>query len=181
MASWLQRLIGQKPAVESKPRPGIAFKSEPRMPTVKFDASSVTKPIQQAIRKHIDSLPEVGKRDRSRVYEAALQCVSAGGNLPILCEALGKVEGLHPNRAAALAGWIQRRAMAQITDQRQATTGITHAVWLHAGHCGTHEAAHQAVAGQRYEVGRGLLLERTWTLPGETEGCKCASRAVLPI
>ena len=190
--SWLQRLLGTDRPTPSPQPASSQGKPRPKMPTVAFDSASASKSVRENVRKHIERLPEVGKKDRARIYDAAMLCILAGGDMKVLCDVLRSVEDMPTSRVVPLATWIERRAMAQITDERQRATGIKQAVWMHAGCCqkdwsdptpedASQERAHAEANGKTYSVGKGLLLNDKWTLPGNEEACKCVSRSVVPF
>jgi hypothetical protein len=162
------------------------------VPTVKFDASTVSKSVKAKLRKNIELLEDLGKKNVPQIYEAALLCVLAGGDLHVLFTALMKIEGMSKGRAAEIAHALHRKAKAQIDRERQVSLGITHATWMYANapcmkdpsHPAPadvqRDAAHCSANGKQYEVSKGLFVHGKWTWPGVEEGCKCASRSILP-
>jgi hypothetical protein len=85
-----------------------------------------------------------------------------------------------------------REAHVKARREQQASIGITHAIWLYSNapcmkdpHHPTAEdiqqdAAHRAANGQRYEISNGLFVDGKWTWPWVEEGCRCATRSVIP-
>jgi hypothetical protein len=188
--SWFRRLLPQV----SKPTK-IAVRPEQSwntMPTVTFDASTVSKSVKSNLMKNIRQIEDVRKKHVQEVYEAGLSCVLAGGNLHVLFTALMKIEDLSKDRAAEIARSLQKKAKAQIDRERQASLGITHAVWMYSNapcmNDPSHppipqlqqDYAHSLANGKPYEVSKGLFIDNKWTWPGVEDGCKCTSRSILP-
>ena len=191
---WLRRLLQSviKPAETKRGySPSVRHASE-AMPTVKFDPSTVSKSVKADLRRNIELLDDLGKRHVPLIYEAALDSVSAGRDLNVLFLALMKIEGMSKRRAAEIARSLNNKATAIINRERQASLGITHAKWMYANapcmrdpnHPSAAEvqrdAAHSAANGKKYEIDKGLFVDGKWTWPGVEEGCKCASRSILP-
>ena len=192
--SWLRRLLQTptKPTeVKKDYSPSVRFAME-AMPTVKFDPSRVTKRVKADLRRNIESLADLQKKQIPQIYEAALHSVLAGRDMYSLCMALMRIEGMTKGRATEISRSLHNKATAIINREQQASLGITHAKWLYANapcmrdpnHPSAAEvqrdAAHCAANGKRYEISKGLFVDGKWTWPGVEEGCKCASRAVLP-
>jgi hypothetical protein len=173
----------------SHSRPGQGQRA---IPTVKFDSATVGRSVKANLRTNIESLDDVGKEHIRPVYEAALGCVLAGGDLHVLSVALMKIEGMPKERAAEIARSLHSKAKAQIDRERQASLGITHAKWMCSNAPCMRDPVHRMVAdvqqdsahrlanGTRYEISKGLFVDGKWTWPGVEEGCKCSSRAILP-
>lgn len=163
------------------------------MVTVKFDPSTVSESVKASLRRDIESLDGLGSEHVRGVYDVALRSILAGRDLHLLVTALTTIEGVPRKRAAEIARFLHNRASAQINRERQASLGITHAIWLypnapcmkdprHPTEGGIRQdAAHRAAAGQRYEISKGLFVDGKWTWPGVEEGCRCSSRSVLPF
>jgi hypothetical protein len=192
--SWLRRLLQPviKPAeVKRGYSPSVRYALE-AMPNVKFDPSTVSKSVKADLRRNIELLDDLGKKHVPQIYEAALGSVSAGRDLNVLFLALMKIEGMSKGRAAEIARSLNNKATAIINRERQASLGITHAKWMYANapcmrdpsHPSAAEvqrdAAHCTANGKKYEIGKGLFVDGKWTWPGIEEGCKCASRSILP-
>jgi uncharacterized protein with gpF-like domain len=162
------------------------------MPTVKFDPSTVSKSVKADLRRNIESLDGLEKKDVARIYDAALLSVSAGRDLNQLSMELMNIDGMTKGRAAEIARSLNSKATAIIDRERQTSLGITHAKWMYANapcmrnpsHPSAAEAqqdsAHHLANGKRYELSKGLFVDGKWTWPGVEEGCKCVSRSVLP-
>lgn len=192
--SWLRRLLQTptKPTeVKKDYSPSVRFAME-AMPTVKFDPSRVTKRVKADLRRNIESLADLQKKQIPQIYEAALHSVLAGRDMYSLCMALMRIEGMTKGRATEISRSLHNKATAIINREQQASLGITHAKWLYANapcmrdpnHPSAAEvqrdAAHCAANGKRYEISKGLFVDGKWTWPGVEEGCKCVARAVLP-
>jgi uncharacterized protein with gpF-like domain len=190
--SWLQRLVQpftKSIEIESDSRSGQGLKS---MSTVKFDPSAVGKSVKAELRRNIGSLDDIDERHRQQIYEAALRSILAGRDLHVLSTALMKIEGMTKGRAAELARSLNNKATALIGRERQASLGITHAIWMSPNapcmknpRCPTaagvqQDSAHRAANGKKYEIAKGLFVDGKWTHPGVEEGCKCTARSVLP-
>jgi len=169
--SWLRRLLQTptKPTeVKKDYSPSVRFAME-AMPTVKFDPSRVTKRVKADLRRNIESLADLQKKQIPQIYEAALHSVLAGRDMYSLCMALMRIEGMTKGRATEISRSLHNKATAIINREQQASLGITHAKWLYANapcmrdpnHPSAAEvqrdAAHCAANGQRYEISKGYL------------------------
>ena len=192
--SWLRRLLqpfSKSAAAKSGYSQSVRYAVQ-AMPTIRFDPSTVSKSVKANLRRHIEELPEIGKDHIPEIYGAALRSILAGGDLHTLCVTLLRIEGVSKGRAAEISRLLNNKATAQINQERQASLGITHAIWMYANapcmknpRCPTaadvqKDSAHRAVNGKKYEIANGLFVDGKWTRPGFEEGCKCSSRAVLP-
>jgi hypothetical protein len=190
--SWLRRILrpdAQQPDVKPSPPPA---EKRPRMPTVKFDPSLVTKKVKADLRQNLEQLDDIPKKHVREIYDAALGMIEAGGNAPLLYNALLKLDGMPTGRAGEITRTLASKARALTEQESRARLGITHAIWMYANApCMVNpshptdadrkqDAAHQAANGKRFEVGKGLLIDGEWTLPGRGMGCKCISRSVIP-
>ncbi len=190
--SWLRRVLkldAQQP--ETTPQ-RASDKKWPQMPTVKFDASLVTKKVKADLRENIDQLEDIPKKDRRSIYDAALSMIEAGGNMPLLYNPLLKLAGMSTSRAGEITRLLLFRAKAFTEQESRMRLGITHAVWMYANapcimNPGAptdadlkQDAAHQAANGKKFEIAKGLKINGEWTLPGRGAGCKCVSRSVIP-
>jgi uncharacterized protein with gpF-like domain len=152
----------------------------------------VTKRVKADLRKNIEVLGDIEKNHVREIYDAALSMIEAGGNAPTLYNALLKLDGMSTCRAGEITRTLASKAKALTEQERRAKLGITHATWMYANApCMVNpnqptdadrkqDAAHQAANGKRFEIGKGLLIDGEWTLPGRRTGCKCISRSVIP-
>jgi uncharacterized protein with gpF-like domain len=164
------------------------------MPTVKFDPSTVGKSVKVNLRRNIEMLDDLEKKHVKQVYELALHSITVGGDLHLFCAGLMNmyIEGMTTGRAAEIGRSLSSKAKAIIDRERQASLGITHAIWRYSNApClknpsnpmdaeAQQDAAHQAADGKRYEIKKGLFVDGKWTWPGTEEWCKCVSRSILP-
>jgi hypothetical protein len=176
---------------ERTPSPTVA-KQYPKLPTVKFDASLVTKKVKADLRQNIEQLGDIPKKRVREVYDAALAMIEAGGNMPLLYNVLLELDGMSTGRAGEITRTLLGKARALTEQESRTRLGITHATWMYANaSCMVNpshptdadrkqDAAHQAANGKRFEIGKGLLIDGEWTLPGRGKGCKCVSRSVVP-
>lgn len=159
---------------------------------VEFDPLAVTESVKADLRSNIRLIDDLDIRHFEPVYKAAVRSVTAGRDLRVLFLALMDIEGMTKGRAGQIALSLNNKATSLINRERQASLGITHAVWMYAnapcmvkpiaptGSDIQQDAAHCAANGKRYEISKGLLVNGKWTWPGVEEGCKCSSRVVLP-
>lgn len=190
--SWLRRLLQtftEQTEIKGDSRSGLGLQT---MPTVKFDPSTVTDGVKADLRRNIELLDDLEKEHVRQIYEAALRSISAGRNLHMLFIALMQIEGMPKGRAAEIARSLHNKATALITRERQASLGITHAIWMYPNApCMRdpkhpvaadvqQDSAHRAANGKKYEIAKGLFVDGKWTRPGVEEGCKCTARSVLP-
>lgn len=190
--SWFQRVF--KPSVEEKrvkPSPVLAEQFT-RMPTVKFDPSKVTERVKADLRRNLEALPEVPRKQIQEVYDAALSMIEGGGNMATLYSVLLKLDEMNSARAKQITRSLNQKARAFIEQESRAKLGITHATWMYANApCMVNpsrptdadrkqDAAHRAAHGQRFSIEKGCLIDGKYTLPGRNDGCKCSSRSVFP-
>jgi hypothetical protein len=195
--SWLRRLFqpSTKPTeVKRDYSPSVRYALE-RMPTIKFDPSVVTKSVKADLRRNIELLGDLEKKHVKQVYELALSSIVGRGDFHLFCTEMMNmhIEGMTKGRAAEIGRSLSFKAGAIINRERQASLGITQAIWMYANapcmrdpkHPSAAEvqqdAAHCAANGKRYEVVKGLLVDGKWTWPGLEDNCKCASRSTLPV
>jgi hypothetical protein len=190
--SWLRRLWPQATKLQ-KPndhaRPGLELQA---MPTVEFDPSTVSKRVKTDLRRNVQLLDDLEKKQVQQIYEAALRSVLARRDLHVLFTALMKIAGMTQGRAAEIALSLNNKATAIINRDRQASLGIAYAKWMYSNapcmrdprHPATadvqQDSAHCSANGKKYEISKGLFVDGKWTWPGVEEGCKCSSRAILP-
>jgi hypothetical protein len=189
--SWLQHILRTKPQPE-EPLSPAPVNNRSIMPTVKFDASLVTKKVKADLRKSVEELEDVPKEHACKIYDAALAMIEAGGNMPLLYNVLLKLNGMSKGRAGEITRLLLNKAKALTEQEKRSKFGITHASWMYANApCMVNpshptdadrkqDAAHQAANGKQFEIGKGLLINGEWTLPGRGDGCKCVSRSVIP-
>lgn len=171
-------------------RPGAADLQT--MPSVTFDPSTVSKNVKADLRRTIELLDDLEQKHIQRIYEAALRSISVGRDLHMLYTALMQIEGMPKGRAAEIALSLNNKATALINRERQASLGITHAIWMYPNapcmrdpkHPTAadvqQDSTHRAANGKKYEIAKGLFVDGKWTRPGVEEGCKCTPRPVLP-
>jgi ribosomal protein L40E len=161
---------------------------------VEFDPSTVSESVKESLRNNIELLGDLGKKHVPQIYKVALRSVLAGRDLRMLSTALIEIAGMSRDRAADIARSLHNKATEQINRERQYSLGITHAIWMYPNapcmkepfsSCPTaadirQDSAHRAANGKKYEIAKGLFVGGKWTRPGVEEGCKCASRSVLP-
>lgn len=164
------------------------------MPTVQNTATTLSARIEEDLRLRIQEIPEIDGSNREIVYEAVLRSIAAGRDLYSLSQAILECcgEGITKKRAREIAGLIHNAATAMQRSERQASLGISRAVWRYSGApCMTNpkrptakdiqqDQAHRAADGKTYEISKGLFLAGVWTIPGRDEGCRCSSTSVIP-
>jgi hypothetical protein len=190
--SWLRRILrpdAQQPDVKPSPTPA---KKQLMMPTVNFDPSLVTKKVKADLRQNIEQLEDIPKKHVREIYDAAIGMIEAGGYAPLLYNALLKLDGMPTGRAGEITRTLASKANSLTVQEHRVRLGITHAIWMYSNApCMVNprhptdadrkqDAAHHAANGKRFEVGKGLLIDGEWTLPGRGKGCKCVSRSVIP-
>lgn len=184
MPNWLGGLFNKRSGSE------LGATTPLTIPTVKFDSHLVTPAVGAEIVAALKFIPEISDGSLAVVYVAALECVSAGGDLHVLAKALIDI-GVAKPRAGEIARLVSRRARSVIERNRQAATGITEAEWLHSGApCVSspkdasplelqQDADHRAASGRRYQVLEGMLMggRRVW--PSQDPGCRCVSKSII--
>lgn len=185
--SWIERLF--QPSTKraevkthSQSAPGL-----PTTPTVKLHLSTLSESVKSNLRRNIELIDDLGKKDVQHIYEAALR------DSHVLFAALMTVEGMSKGRAAEIALSLHSKAKAQTDRERQASLGITAAIWLYSNapcmrnpsHPAPEEVqqdtAHRMANGKRFEITKGLFVDGKWTWPGVEDECRCFSRAILPF
>jgi hypothetical protein len=189
---WFQRLLKPSAKVEKDISSISRARQRANMPTVQFDSSLVTKKLKRDLRQNIEQLGDIPKKHVCEIYNAALGMIEAGENTPVLYNALLKLDGMTTGRASEITRILASKAKALTEQESRARLGITHAIWMYANApCMVNpshptdadrkqDAAHKAANGKRFEIGKGLLINGEWTLPGRGNGCKCVSRSVIP-
>ena len=128
---WLRRLLQPltKPTeIKGDYRSGLSLQT---MPTVKFDPSAVSESVKADLRRNIELLDDLEKKHVRQIYEAALLSISAGRDLHMLFTALMQIEKMPKERADEIARSLHNKATALIDRERQASLGITHAIWMY--------------------------------------------------
>ena len=194
--SWFRRILHRthKPTEAKSGHSASVRHAMESMPTIKFDSSLVTKSVKADLRRNVELLAGVEKKNVKRIYELALQSIVGRRDFYSFCTEMMDmhIEGMTRSKAAEIGTSLANKAGAVIDRERQASLGITHANWLYANapcmrdpsHPSAAEvqrdAAHRAANGKRYEVSKGLFVDGKWTWPGVEEHCKCVSRSILP-
>ena len=86
--SWLQRILrsdAKHPNVIAFPAPAQKL---PTMPSIRHDLSLVTQRVKADLHQNIERLGDIRKRHVREIYDAALDMIEAGGNMPVLYHAL---------------------------------------------------------------------------------------------
>jgi hypothetical protein len=194
--SWFRRLLqpSAKPTeVKKDYSPSVRFAME-AMPTIKFDPSVVTKSVQADLRRNIELLDEAEKKHVRQIYELALRFIVGRRDFYSFCTEMMNlhIEGMTRSKAAEIGRSLANKAGAVINRERQASLGITHAIWMYpnapcmkdprrpSATDVQQNSAHRLANGRRYEISKGLFVNGKWTWPGTEEGCTCTSRSVLP-
>jgi len=163
------------------------------IPTVKFDPKRVTDAVESDLAMNIRKIKEF-EAHFDQVYDAALQSVSRGRDLATLYNAIMALNlpGMTKQRAGHISIALNNKATALMNHNRQLSLGIKDAIWMYSGApCYRdpkkpsardirQDTAHRGANGKRYEVAKGMLLNGRRTIPGREEGCKCASRSIIP-
>jgi len=164
------------------------------VPTVRFDPKRVTETVKADLRKNIRKIKEFDAAHFDRIYIVALESISVGGNMAILCDAIMALNlpDMTKQRAGEISHSIIRKANALINRDRQLSLGIQYATWMYSGApCCVNpkkpsakdirqDAAHKAADGKRYEVAKGMLLNGRYKWPGQDLGCRCVHKSIIP-
>jgi uncharacterized protein with gpF-like domain len=185
------------PTVEFDPErvtAGFRVLDAGRIPTVKFDPKRVTEAVKVDLKKNIRKIKEFDESHFDKIYEAALRSISGGRDMATLFNAITELNlpGMTKQRASDISGSLNNKATALMDQNRQESLSIKYAIWMYSGApCQTNpkkpsakdirqDAAHKAANGKRYEVAKGMLLNGRYKWPGQDEGCRCASRSIIP-
>lgn len=165
-----------------------------KVPTVKFDTERVTEAVKVDLKNNIKKIKEFDESSFEKIYEAALQSVSRGRDLGVLAAAIMdlKLPAMTKRRAGEIALSLNNKATALMSRDQGMSKGIKYGIWSYSGApCQINpkkpsakdirqDAAHKAADGKRYELAKGMRLNGKFTTPGREEGCRCASRAIIP-
>jgi uncharacterized protein with gpF-like domain len=188
---WLRRLT--QPFTQPGGLKGHS-RSEPvtqALPSVTLDPIAMNKRVKSDLRRNIELFPDLERRHFEPIYQAVLR---GPRNLHFLSAELMKIDGMTRERAVEIARSLSNKTTAMINRDRQASLGITHAIWMYPNAPCMREpfsssptaadirqdTAHRSANGKRYEISKGLFVDGKWTWPGVEEGCKCVARAILP-
>ncbi len=177
MFRWIRK-TRKAPKQATPPNEGLY-----KVPTVKFDPSTVTDAIKADLRNNIGLLEDIDASQFDMIYEAALRSIVKGRALHVLFDALMAIEGMEKGRASAISRSLNNKATALIEVERSLKVGIEYSTWRYSGApCGNTEqdAIHKAANGKRYLIAQGMLLDGRWTHPGYEDECKCVSRPIMP-
>lgn len=177
MFKWFSR------SREGRRAADVASVEMTEIPTVQFDASSVSKSVKVDLRRNIEALEDVAQGDVGMIYEAALRAVMKGGALNILFDALMTIDGMSRGRAEEITHNLNSKASVLIKNEKSLELGVTDAVWRYSGApCGTpkQDASHRAADGKRYSIAKGMYIDGAWTHPGYEDGCMCISKPIIP-
>jgi hypothetical protein len=164
------------------------------IPTVEFDPKRVTEAVKADLANNIRELKDFDQSHFSPIYDAALRSICRGRDVGGLAKAIVALDlpVMTKGRAGQISISLNNKATALMTRDQQVAIGAKYAVWVYSGApCQTNprepsakgvrqDAAHKAADGKRYEVAKGMRLNGRLTLPGREEGCKCASRSIIP-
>lgn len=166
------------------------------MPTVKLDRTRVTAEVNAVVRKCVDELSDIVRREhRDIVCAAAIKSITAGRDLALLTNAIADlgIEGMTRTRAADISRLINNRASARMAVDGQRSLGIRTGVWRYSGapcmvtpkrptdRDRQQDEAHRAADGKVFDLAEGMLVGGVWTMPGCEEGCRCTWSAVMPF
>jgi uncharacterized protein with gpF-like domain len=160
-----------------------------KMPTVRFDPTRVTEAVKDDLWKNVLELRGMSESQWTETYLAALQAVSAGGDLASLFNALMRlnVAGMTRRRAEEIAHDLSRRATVFMDRERQSAISVTQAKWVQSGApCGTDPknsaaltAEHVALNGKTFDPAIGMLSNGKRIWPGSEPGCKCFAKSMI--
>lgn len=153
------------------------------MPTISFDPERITAQVRADLESNLRLISDIPTGEFGRVYQAALESVSRGGNLAVLAQALLTVEGMTKKRSGDIARLLNNKASALMNKQRSLSLGIRFAIWRYSNApCGgpRQDGVHRRLDGKRYSIEKGMAIGKRRVWPGTEEGCKCGSSPVIP-
>ena len=174
------------------PKPSMP-KEHHGIPTVKFDTARVTGPVRAEVLNCVNQIEGLKPSEFDHVHEAALQCVSGGGDLHVLTVALlnASIDDMTKRKAGDIAIHLNGRARSIMDREKLLSLGIRFSEWIYSGApCDPYlptptpeqviqDATHAGANGLRYENAKGLLVNGKWTWPGWETGCKCTHRPII--
>lgn len=128
----------------------------------------------------IKSIPQQFLRD---VESAVWTNVMKGSAMYELSKEIRAKYGVTYRRAAFISRDQTNKARAVMEEARRSELGIEEAEWRHS-HAGKYpRPTHLAMHGKRYKIKDGMydsaVGRNVW--PGTEIGCRCSSRAILPL
>ena len=159
MFKWIMGKRGARRADRAPEQPEPEKQPERyAIPTVKFDASTVTEPVIADLERNIRSLKEVGPENFDAVFKVALFAIRAGNNLHPLYQALIAIDGMSKKRASEISHSLSTKANALVILERQKRIGIKYAIWRspRVAPCGKHDAAHKAANDKVFLLAKGI-------------------------
>ena len=163
--------------------PEVMAASRQTMPTISFDSKFITGEVRADLESNLRLISDIPTSDFARVYHAALESVSRGGDLALLTQAILTIEGMTKKQAGDIARLLNNKATALINKQRSLRLGIKFAIWRYSNApCGgpRQDEVHRRLDGKRYSVEKGMAIGKRRVWPGTEEGCKCGSSPVIP-
>jgi hypothetical protein len=191
MFGWGKKRREHSATVKRDPEPPPQETPSYGIPTIKFDPAKVTDAVKTDLRRNIENLADVDASYFDMVYDAALRCISVGGDRHVLFKALMTIDGMGKRRASDIANSLESKATALMNAEGQQKLGIEYATWVYSGApCAPNpkdptsaelerDAAHKAANGKPYFVAKGMFLNGRWTWPGREDSCKCTSRSMI--
>jgi SPP1 gp7 family putative phage head morphogenesis protein len=153
--------------------------------SVKFKLTRAQHDVLKAtVNQNVTLIKSIPSQYFTNVEGIVMRSVQTGRDLGQLTKDLQNEFGVTKRRAAFIARDQNNKATAALTRERQASIGVTEAVWMHSG-AGKHPRPSHVKAGRdgvRYDIKIGWFDPevRKFILPGELPNCRCVSRAVIP-
>ena len=134
-----------------------------------------------ALFENVGLIKSIPAQYLQRVEGVVMRSYSAGRDLETMVKDLKALYPAASRRAELIARDQSNKANAVVSRARQMELGIEEAVWMHSHAGKTPRPDHVAANGRRYKIAEGCLISGEYILPGTEIGCRCTSRAVLPI
>jgi uncharacterized protein with gpF-like domain len=151
--------------------------------TVAFKPTRASREAYQAVVSEnvnlIKSIPAQYLKDvQSQVWASVMK----GSDLATLSRGVQEKYGVTYRRAALIARDQNAKAKAVIENTRRQELGIREAIWQHSSAGKEPRPTHVAMAGKRYDLGKGMWDkdEGEYIWPGQLINCRCTSRAIIP-
>ncbi len=150
--------------------------------TVPFRVTAeVNDVLQGCIGEQVGLIRSIAQQHLTEVEGLVNRSVQQGRDLGYLSKELEARYGVTKRRAAFIASSQNNMATATITRARQASLGITRAIWCHSAGGRVPRPSHVKAGKDRlqYNVAEGALIDGEMIYPGQLPRCRCVSKSVI--
>lgn len=125
-------------------------------------------------KENVALIKTVPERYFSEVENTVIDGVNAGTRATTIAKGLEERYQVSESNAARIANDQVGKFFGELNDTRQRELGITRAIWTTV-HDSRVRDSHEALDGQPYDLGEGLVDDQTGetVIPGESINCRC--------